>query len=124
MGCRYDGTDYPEKDPIQEILKTEYSENFDNIRKNMMCLSFYKYGALQDNYKKEKTIDAVGSLKKRLSKYEETGNTEFLADIANFAMIEFMYPQHKDAFYKPTDSGACGVSGFGVNEIKNFEVTK
>lgn len=107
---------------IEDILKTEYSENFDNIRKNMMCLSFYKYGAMADNYKKEKTIDAIGSLKKRLAKYEETGNTEFLADIANFAMIEFMYPQHPKAHYKPTDSGACDIDGFGVNEVKNYDL--
>lgn len=106
---------------LSEILKTEYSEKFDEIRKNMMVMSFYKYGALRDNYKNEKTIDAIGSLKKRLAKYGETGNTEYLADIANFAMIEFMYPQHKEAFYKPTDSGSCEISGFGVNEIKGFK---
>lgn len=104
-----------------EILKTEYSEEFDRIRKIMMIMSFYKYGPLQENYKQEKCLDAIGNLKKRLEKYEETGNTEFLADIANFAMIEFMYPQHPKAHYKPTDSGACEVVGFGVNEIKNWE---
>lgn len=106
----------------KEILATEYSEKFDNIRKNMMVVSFYKYGAMQENYKQEKTIDALGSLKKRLQKYEETGNTEFLADIANFAMIEFMYPQHANAFYKPTDNGACDIAGFGVNEVKEYDI--
>ena len=105
---------------IDNVLKTEYSEKFDTIRKNMMVVSYYKYGALQENYKQEKCINAIGSLKKRLEMYEETGNTEFLADIANFAMIEFMYPQHEKAYYKPTDGGACEIDGFGINEIKNF----
>lgn len=105
---------------MEKILSTEYSERFDNIRKGMMVMSFYKYGAMQENYKQEKTIDAIGSLKKRLQKYEDTGNTEFLADIANFAMIEFMYPQHVGAQYKPTDSGSCEIDGFGVNEVKNY----
>lgn len=105
---------------IKQILSTEYSERFDEIRKNMMVMSFYKYGLLEENYKQEKCLDAIGSLEKRLEKYKETGNTEFLADIANFAMIEFMYPQHKKAHYKPTDSGACEVAGFGINEIKNW----
>lgn len=76
---------------------------------------------MADNYKKEMTIDAIKSLEKRLDKYKETGNTEFLADIANFAMIEFMYPQHLKAFYKSTDSEACEIAGFGVNEVKNFD---
>ena len=104
----------------EEILQTEYSQLFDNIRKNMMVMSYYKYGAVSENYKTEKTIDAIGSLEKRLQKYKETGNTEFLTDIANFAMIEFMHPQHEKAFYKPTDSGACDIEGFGVNEVKNY----
>lgn len=106
---------------VEQILKTEYSEEFDNLRKKMMATSFYKYGSLKENYKTEKCIDAIKSLKQRLNKYLETGNIEFLADAANFAMIEFMYPQHPKAHYKPTDSGACGISGFGVNEIKNFD---
>ncbi len=104
-----------------DILETEYSEAFDCIRKNMMVMSYYKYGSLKENYKQEKTLDAIGNLDKRLQKYKETGNTEFLADLANFAMIEFMYPQHKAAYYKSTDSGSCDVVGFGVNEIKNWE---
>lgn len=105
----------------KQILSTEYSERFDDIRKNMMVMSYYKYGPMEENYKQEKFLDAIGNLEKRLQKYKDTGNTEFLADIANFAMIEFMYPQHPKAFYKPTDSGACEVEGFGVNEVKNWE---
>lgn len=105
---------------LNEILSTEYSEKFDEIRKNMMVVSYYKYGAVKDNYKIYKTIDAIKSLKKRLDKYKETGNTEFLADIANFAMIEYMYPQHPDAHYNGTDDGACEIEGFGINEIKKI----
>lgn len=104
---------------FNEILSTEYSEKFDEIRKNMMVVSYYKYGAIKDNYKTFKTIDAIKSLEIRLEKYKETGNTEFLADIANFAMIEYMYPQHPDAHYNSTDNGACEIEGFGINEIKD-----
>lgn len=50
---------------INEILSSEYSERFDEIRKNMMVVSYYKYGAIKDNYKIYKTIDAVGSLVKK-----------------------------------------------------------
>lgn len=103
---------------INSILETEYSDRFDQIRKNMMVISYYKYGPLAENYKKFKSIDAIKSLEKRIEKYKETGNTEFLADIANFAMIEFMYPQHQHAHYTPIDNGACAIDGVSVNEIK------
>ena len=107
---------------IEEVLRTEYSERFDEIRKNMMVVSFYKYGPLMDNYKKLQTIDAIKSLEKRLQAYKETGNTEFLADVANFAMIEYMAPQHPNAYYKATDEKECpGIHGMGINEIKRFD---
>lgn len=111
----------PDNKDFDKILKTEYSERFDEIRKKMMIMSFFKYGPMKDNYEKFKCMNAVGNIKKRLAKYEETGNTEFLADIANFAMIEFMYPSIPDAKYIPTDNGACDIVGFGINEIRNFD---
>lgn len=104
----------------QQILKTEYSERFDEIRKNMMVVSYFKYGPMKDNYEQYKCMDALGNIEKRLAKYRETGNTEFLADIANFAMIEFMYPSIPGAKYIPTDNGACEIAGFSINEIRNF----
>jgi len=103
---------------LEKILKTEYSEKFDDIRKKMMLMSYYKYGPLKDNYENFKCMDAIGNMKKRIDKYIETGNTEFLADVANFAMIEFMYPSIAGAKYTPTDSGACETVGFGINEIR------
>ena len=83
-------------------------------------MQFAKYAAdireILENYK---CMDAIGNIRKRLEKYEETGNTEFLADIANFAMIEFMYPSIPGAHYEKTDSGACETVGFGILELKN-----
>lgn len=37
-------------------------------------------------------MDALKNIELRLQKYKDTGNTEFLVDIANFAMLEFMHP--------------------------------
>lgn len=104
-----------------EILQTEYSEEFDEIRKRMMAMSFYKYGPMQKNYQEVRGMDALANIEKRLEMYKKTGNTEFLADVANFAMIEFMYPSVEGAKYIPTDHGACKTIGFGVNEIKDFD---
>ena len=106
---------------IENILRTEYSTRFDEIRKNMMVVSYYKYGAMKDNYDKFRCMDALGNIEKRIQKYKETGNTEFLADVANFAMIEFMFPSIKGAKYIPTDNGACDIAGFSINEIRNFD---
>lgn len=84
------------------VPDTEFSFKFVKGMQDRMAMSYFKYGAVADAYPKK--VDAIGSLKMRLEKYAETGNTEFLIDAANFAMIEFMHPRHPEAFYKPTDS--------------------
>jgi hypothetical protein len=103
-----------------DILKTEYSEYFDTLRKNRMVVSYYKYGPLNINYK-QSLIDSIKSLEKRLDMYKKTGNTEFLCDIANFAMIEFMVPQHPLAHFTELDDGKSHIVGMGINEAESFK---
>lgn len=102
-----------------DILKTEYSEKFDEIRKGLVVQSYFKYGKASRNFASG-NVDAVGSLKKCLDKYEETGNLEYLADVANYCMFRFMWPQTGD-YFKHTDSdGSAGIVGMSVNEIEAF----
>ncbi len=49
-------------------------------------------------------MNAIASLQQRLAKYAETGITEFLMDVGNFAMIEFMHPANPGSFFEATDS--------------------
>ena len=103
---------------FKEILSTEWDYRFEELQKKAMIMSFYKYGAMSKNHSKEDNhMDAVANLKKRLEMYEKTGNTEFLVDVANFAMIEFKYPHHPEAHFKGTDEENIELVGFGVNQI-------
>lgn len=103
-----------------DILKTEYSTEFDKKRMNAILTSYYKYRPSRENFQKG-MVDAIGSLKKNLAKFEETGNTEYLVDVANYAMFRFMYPQGNES-YRPTDSDqSAGVDGVTINELKRFK---
>lgn len=98
----------------------EYSDMFDDKRKNRVKTSFHKYGSAAENFGKG-FVDAIGSLEKCLEKYKETGNTEYLCDLANYAMFEFMYPQHPEAHFRATESHeSAGIVGLSVNEAKRF----
>lgn len=102
-----------------DILEKEYSIEFDQKRMNAILVSYHKYGPSKENFKKG-MVDAIGSLKKNLRKFEETRNTEYLIDVANYAMFRFMYPQGSES-YRPTDSDqSAGVDGITINEIKQF----
>lgn len=84
------------------IPESEVSPVFLQGMADRMGVSYCKYGALADAYPHK--VDAIESLKARLDKYTRTGNTEWLMDVANFAMIEFLRPKHPAAHYRPTDS--------------------
>lgn len=87
---------------IKEVPTSEFSMEFAQGMANRMGMSFFKYGAVADAYPVK--VDAIASLELRLQKYKDTGNTEYLMDAANFAMIEYMRPRHPNAFYKATDA--------------------
>lgn len=84
------------------VPETEWSRAFIEGMLNRMTVSFFKYGALKDAYPHD--VDALASLQKRLEKYQEDGNTEWLIDAANFCMIEFLCPRRSDAHFTPQDS--------------------
>jgi hypothetical protein len=67
-----------------------------------IATSHYKYGNMSEKYPHE--INSLATCNDRIALYRKTGNTEFLIDAANQLMIEFMYPSHKKAHFRPTDS--------------------
>lgn len=105
---------------VDEILKTEYSEEFDKRRKGLICVSFYKYGSVRKNFATG-NVDAIATLKKCLEKFEETKNTEYLLDIANYAMFRYMYPQNGE-YFKHTDSDqSVGIVGISAKEMERLK---
>ena len=86
----------------EEILKRDFSDEFINKMKNAIEMSHYKYGYMSKTY--PELAQAYKCIQERLDLYVKTHNTEYLIDVANFAMIEFMYPSFKDSKYDPKDS--------------------
>ena len=82
------------------ILKTDYSKTFDDKRKALVCQSYYKYGKASKNFSTG-NVDALGCIEKCLEKFKETKNTEYLLDLANYAMFRYMWPQNGE-FFKHT----------------------
>ena len=98
----------------------EYSEQFDELAKNRVKMSYHKYGSAKNNYKTG-NVNALESMKLCVQKYLDTGNTEYLVDARNYLMFEFMYPQHPNAFFKATKSEeSAGIVGLCENEAKRF----
>lgn len=102
-----------------QILKTEYSKSFDEKRKGLVLQSYFKYGKASRNFKTG-NVDAIGSLKMNLAKFEETGNLEYLCDVANYAMFRFMFPQAGEYFRHTDSDESAGIAGMSVKEMEEF----
>lgn len=105
----------------EQILKRDFSEGFILKMKNAIEMSHYKYGWANKTY--PELAQAHKCIEERLELYRETHNTEYLVDVANFAMLEFLYPAFPDAKYTPTDSdkspGLAG--GISYKELMEYD---
>lgn len=99
---------------MNEVLKTEYSEQFDNERKHRVEVSYYKYGPARDNFASGR-VDALATAELCLEAFKKDHNSEHLIDAANYLMFRFKYPMPGDHF-TPTDSnGSVGTVGVPIN---------
>jgi hypothetical protein len=95
-------------------IDNEYSTEFDKLRKSRVEVSFYKYGSARDNFGSGR-VDAIGSLELCLEKFKKTKNTEYLLDVANYAMFRYMFPLPGE-YFKATDSSeSAGTVGTPIN---------
>lgn len=103
---------------ISQVLKTEYSDKFDEMRKNAMVVSYHKYGEAKKNYARDTVpVKAVDNIIARLEKYQQTGNKDYLVDIANFAMLEFMFAK---TTWSPTDD-TDRLVGVPIKDIEDWK---
>ena len=102
------------------ILKRDYSDKFDMLRKAAVITSHYKYGPVEDNFGINGGVDAIKTLEMCLDKFKQTKNTGYLVDVANYAMFRFMYPKDGER-YIPTDSNeSAGISGISKKEMERL----
>ena len=99
---------------MNDILKSEYSEQFDKKRKARVEMSFYKYGSARDNYASGR-VDAIATAERCIDAFKKDHNAEHLVDAANYLMFRFKYPMPGD-YSKATDSnGSVGTVGTPIN---------
>lgn len=99
---------------LNDILKSEYSEAFDNERRARVEVSYYKYGPARKNFA-EGRVDAIATAERCIEAFKKDHNTEHLIDAANYLMFRWRYPMPGE-FFKPTDSsGSVGTVGTPIN---------
>lgn len=87
---------------INDIKKSQCNPKFEELRTNRMIMGFFRYGFVK---KEKQKYDNIGSAIIRLQKYQKTGNSECLVDVANLCMIEFTQENHDDFHFNSVDDG-------------------
>ena len=88
--------------PSYESLKeTEWSPTFEKGMRDRLIMGAIRYGCLHERGKPK--YDRISSAIKRFEKYKETGNAEFLLDIANLCLLEFEEPNHSNFHFSAID---------------------
>lgn len=93
---------HEERLDMNDLEKTEWSNEFESFMRNRLIMGAYRYGRLQKG--KKPNYDRVKEIKRRAELYEKTGNQEYLVDVANFAMCEFIEPS-RSVYFRAIDDG-------------------
>jgi len=79
--------------PLQSLLITERSPEFERLRMNRKVMGAMRYGLMNGDPEKSR-YDRTSDMMKRLKKYMVDRNAEHLVDIANLAELEFVEGDH------------------------------
>lgn len=91
---------------LDEIYRTQWDSTFEQYMRNRLAMGYFRYGSLRSIERKKMNLNHIGSAKKRLDKYLETGNQEYLVDVANLCMVEFIIPScHSNPYFNTIDDG-------------------
>lgn len=99
---------------MNNVLKAEYSEQFDKLRKNRVEVAYYKYGSARENFGSGR-VDALATAELCLEAFKKDKNLEHLADAANYLMFRYMYPMDGEHFTATDSRGSVGTVGTPVN---------
>ena len=88
---------------IESLRLTEWDTEFEQLMRNRLVMGAMRYGKIGAPGKP--IYDRVSSIIKRMEKYKATGNKEFLVDVANLCLLEFVECHHPNAHFHAIDDG-------------------
>ncbi len=96
--------------PLEVLQETEWCPEFEMHMRNRLVMGAFRYGRFDNDDKWRFSL--IGGLQEKLMAYQQTGNTEYLVDLANYALLEFVRPAHPKAhWHGDDDHDHCSLLG-------------
>jgi len=90
----------PAKMPdLDEIKRRQWNDEFIELMKNRFVVGAFRYGF----FGSQRHYDHMEAIERKARLYRETGNDEFLVDIANYALAEFTVGVHPTKHFHGMD---------------------
>lgn len=90
-------------DELRALESSEWSSEFERLMRNRMLMGALRYGRMSIKKLKKTRWDLLGAVRIKIMQYEETGNTEYLVDIANYCLIAFECDDHPSKHFNALD---------------------
>lgn len=87
---------------INDLYNSEWDSEFEQLMRNRLVMGALRYGKMRAEGKP--IYDRISSMHKRLNLYSQTGNKEFLVDVANLCLLEFVECHHPNAHFSADDT--------------------
>jgi len=90
---------------FDEYKDTEWSPEFEKLMRNRLVVGGLRYGKMghEEIPHGKPRYDRVKTMKRRLDLFSETGNAEYLVDIANFSLLLYEERDHENWHFDPRD---------------------
>lgn len=87
------------------LQKTEWSPEFEQLMRNRLLMGAFRYGTMAEKRRDatKNRWDLMGAIDSKVKLYEETGNTEYLVDAANYLMLAFEFDPHPKKHFQALD---------------------
>lgn len=103
LACVHTDCHGTKREPLGELRQSEWSARFERLMRNRLLVGRFRYARMGDPAKSQ--YDNLGGMFKRLREYQDSGNTELLADVANLCLIEFECGTHPLKHFSAADDG-------------------
>ena len=92
-----------DSDNYYSLLISQWSEEFERLQRNRLVLGALRYGNIGAKGKAE--YDRISCIINRSKKYKRSGNLEFIVDVTNLCMLEFVEGDHPNKHFNSIDDG-------------------
>lgn len=91
---------------LKKLEQTEWDAEFERLMRNRMLMGALRYATMSKKgvmAKNGKHWELLKPIMSKLRAYEETGNSEYLVDIANYCMLAFRFDPHPKKHFHALD---------------------